>query len=422
MTTEETDRITHAEAGRAFETAGHYARLRAACPMHHEADHDPPFYVLSRFDDVLAALKDPDQWRNHRGPGVFHQEQGVLGSADDPDHARHRRVLLPAFRPREIRALEGRLVALTDDLIDAFVDDGACEFVEAFAAPLPALAIAELLGVSGEDRDEFGRWSTLAVDALTGGDVEAYHRARGALEDCIEAGVNERLVLLDAASLEGATSASGEATLGPDDVVGTVLTDDVLARLAVALRDGVLDLGEVRHLGYQLLVAGHETTTSLLGLLLYRLLERPALLERLRTDPTLIPQTIEEGLRFDTPVAGLFRTNDRPTEVHGHALDADTKVQLLFGAANRDEAVFERPDDFDIDRDRRALSRHVAFGWGVHLCIGAPLARLETRIALERLLARFPGLALDGEPVRNDSFVLHGLTRLPIRWDAPAQR
>ncbi len=408
MTTNETEGIAHAERGRAFETAGHYARLRAECPMHHEADHDPPFYVLSRFDDVLEALKDPAQWRNHRGPGVFHQDQGVLGSADDPDHARHRRVLLPAFRPRQIRSLEERLVALTDELIDAFIDEGSCEFVEAFAAPLPALAIAELLGVPGEDRDEFGRWSTLAVAALTGGDVDEYHRARGVLEDSIEAGVNERLRLLDEASPDGSLQA--------DDVVGSVLPDDVLARLAVALRNGTLDLAEARYLGYQLLVAGHETTTSLLGLLLYRLLERPALLERLRTDPSLIPQAIEEGLRFDAPVAGLFRTNDRAAEVHGHALDPDTKVQLLFGAANRDESAFERPDEFDIERDHRELSRHVAFGWGVHLCIGAPLARLETRIAFERLLARLPGLALDGEPVRNDSFVLHGLTRLPIRW------
>lgn len=415
MTTNETDqRIAHAEDGRAFETAEHYARLRSECPMHHEADHEPPFYVLSRFDDVLAALKDPAQWRNHRGPGVFHQEQGVLGSADDPDHARHRRVLLPAFRPREIRSLEERLVALTDELIDAFIDDGACEFVEAFAAPLPALAIAELLGVPGEHRAEFERRSSEAVAALTGGDVDAYHRARAALEDTIQAGIEVRLALLDRTPLDE-TSVAADTDV--EQVLGSVLPDDVLARLAVALRNGTLDLAEARYLGYQLLVAGHETTTSLLGLLLYRLLERPALLERLRADPSLIPQAIEEGLRFDAPVAGLFRTNDQPAEVHGHALDPDTKVQLLFGAANRDESTFERPDEFDIDRDQRELSRHVAFGWGVHLCIGAPLARLETRIAFERLLARLPGLALDGEPARNDSFVLHGLTHLPIRWE-----
>ena len=208
-------------------------------------------------------------------------------------------------------------------------------------------------------------------------------------------------------SLEG-----GAAHAAP----GAAPPDDVLAVLAAARRDGTITTDEARHLGYQLLVAGHETTTSLLGTMLYRLLERPALWPPCRENIGLLPAAIEEALRFDSPVHGLFRTNADECVVHGESIPRGTKLQLAFAAANRDPAQFTQPDEFKLDRDRRELGRHVAFGWGIHFCIGAPLARLEARVAFEQLLARIDGIVLDGEPERNDSFVLHGLTRLPIRF------
>jgi cytochrome P450 len=262
---------------------------------------------------------------------------------------------------------------------------------------LPALAIAVLLGVPPSERAEFGRWSDHAVAALTGGDLDVYHRAKGVLEDYVESGCDARDGILDAA---------GE------------LPDDVLSVLTRARRQGTLSTKEVRHLGYQLLVAGHETTSSLLGMMLYRLLERPHLMAALRQDPLLIPTAVEEALRFDSPVHGLFRTNAEQCKLHGVSIPPRSKLQISYAAANRDPRQFDDPDEFRLDRDRRQAARHVAFGWGIHFCIGAPLARLEAKVAFEQLLARLDAIELAGEPLRNDSFVLHGLTKLPIRFSA----
>ena len=383
------------EAARRFEPTDHYAAWRQQCPLHHEADHEPPFYVLSRFDDVLDVLKHPEVWGNSDGPGVQYLDPGVLGSADDPDHSRHRRVLRGSFVPTAIKRLEPRLRATVDGLIDGFIDAGQCDFVRSLAAPFPALAIAELLGIPDDDRADFGRWSDHAVAALTGGDIDTYLRAKQALEDHVEAGCDVRDALLAS---------------------GNEIPDDVLSVLTQARRDGTLSDKEVRHLGYQLLVAGHETTTSLLGMLLYRLLMQPELMVALRSEPDLIPVAVEEALRFDSPVHGLFRTNPAETVVHGETIPPRTKLQVCYAAANRDPAQFADPDEFRLDRDHREAARHVAFGWGIHFCIGAPLARLEAKVAFEQLLARLRTIELAGEPTRNDSFVLHGLTHLPIRF------
>jgi cytochrome P450 len=250
----------------------------------------------------------------------------------------------------------------------------------------------------------FRRWSERAVDALSSSNLEAYAEAKAALEEHVEDGVLERSAML-----------GGE---GPVDrgVVGDAIPDDVLSTLTVGWRNGVIDRDEMRYIGYQLLVAGHETTTSLLGMMLYRLIERPEVMARLRGDRTLLPNAIEEALRFDSPAHGLFRTNLTETRIRDTVIPERTKVQVCFASANRDPAQFPDPDEFRIDRERREVGKHVAFGWGIHFCLGAPLARLETRIAFERVFDRMTEIELNGEPERNDSFVLHGLTKLPIRW------
>ncbi len=400
-----TEGYSHTESARAFEPFDGYAKLREQCPVHAVAEHDPPFYVLSRFDDIVGVLKQPDLWGNRDGPGVFYQEAGVLGSTDDPDHARHRRTLRSAFLPTAIARLEPRVASIADALFDEIVPKGEGDFIDLFAFPFPAIVIGELLGVRDEDRADFRDWSLVAVSALTGGDVAAYEEAKNAIADCIEVQVTARETLLADADLEDGV-----------DPIGSVLPDDVSSILAVAHRDGVLTRAEFRHLGYQLLVAGHETTTSLLGLMLYRLLERPELMAALRADPELVPVAIEEGLRFDSPVQGLFRTNASECTLAGETLPPRSKLQLLFGSANRDPAQWDAPDEFRLDRETKELRRHVAFGWGIHFCIGAPLARLETRLTFERILARMDDIELAGEPQRNESFVLRGLTSLPLRW------
>ena len=346
-----TGSYSHAESARAFEPFDAYATLREHSPLHAEAGHDPPYHVLSRFRDVVDVLKQPAVWGNRDGPGVFYQEAGVLGSTDDPDHARHRRVLRSAFLPTAIARLEPRVAAIADELFDAIVPQGEGDFVELYAFPFPAIVIGELLGVRAEDRDDFRRWSLMAVDALTGGDVDAYDKAKHAIADCIEIEVDARLAA---------------ATPG----------DDVSSLLAVALRDGVISRAEMRHLGYQLLVAGHETTTSLIGLMLYRLIEHPDVMARLRADPGLVPHAVEEALRFDSPVQGLFRTNGSECTIAGaHARPAEQAAAAVrFGqqgsaAVRGPRCVLPRP------RGQRAASpRRLRVGHPLlHRCPARPI-------------------------------------------------
>jgi cytochrome P450 len=386
---------SHIESSMEFEPTPGYAYLREQCPVHHVADHDPPFYVVGRFEDVVDTLKRPALWGNSDGPGVFYQRGGVLGSADDPDHARHREVLRRSFVPTNINKLEPRLTEFADDLLDAMLPLGSGDFVSLFAFPFPALAVGELFGVRADDQAMFRELADRIVAALTGGDLDAYEQAKSTLGDYVDARLAEREALAD------------------DE-----LPDDVFTAMLRARRDQRLSHGEVRHLGHQVLVAGHETTTSLLGMMLYRLLQHPELMQRLRDDPGLIPAAVEEALRFDSPVGGLFRTSAEDTNIHGTQIPSGSKLQVLYASANRDPAQFPDPDTFDIDRPRRDLGRHVAFGWGIHFCIGAPLARLEAKVAFTRLLARTTDIELAGEPIRNESFVLHGLTSLPLRWTA----
>ncbi len=372
-----------------------YERLRAECPVMHRADHDPPFYVVTRHEDVGAILRDDENWRNREGPGVLRQLGGVLGSADDPDHARQRAALRPAFLPTVIARLEPRIAAIADECFDAFVPLGEGDFVTLFAFPFPAQVIAELLGIPVELRDEFGRWASIIVATLGGGDLAEYERATGEVWAHVDAEVERRLDLHRA---------------------GQPLPVDAVSTMVVAHLDGRLSREEIRRLGHQLLVAGHETTSGLLGLLLYRLIERPEVLAAVRADRSLVPAVVEEALRFDSPVQGLFRTNAATCPIGDVEIPAGSKVQVMYASANRDHHVWPDADAFRVDRDPRESRTHLAFGWGLHYCIGAPLARMEIRLALDRILDQMHDIELTG-PVESESpFVLRGLSHLPIRW------
>lgn len=376
-------------------SVGH-RHLLTRCPVHREDAFDPPFYVVSRYRDALATLLDPDRFRNGAGPGVFVQEGGVLGSADDPDHRRHRRVLQDAFRPRAVAALAPRVEQLGREMWNsAFDRDGEGDFVRLFAFPYPALVIAELLGVPSDRRDEFGEWSDDIVAGLGGGDLALVERANQGIYEIVAEVLDARLEVLD-----------GEGEL----------PEDLIARLARAHRDGELRRSEVLRLCQQLLVAGHETTASLIGLMLYRLITVPGLVDRLRDQPDLLDAAVEEFLRFDAPVQGLFRMTSQAVEIDGVHIPASTKVQILFAAANRDPEVFSDPDDLDLRRHLEGARPHLSFGWGVHHCIGAPLARREARLALGLMLDTFDEVELTGPVAVNTPFILRGLTTLPIRW------
>ena len=165
-----------------------------------------------------------------------------------------------------------------------------------------------------------------------------------------------------------------------------------------------------------LLIGGSGTTTMLIGNVVYELLQRPQLWNRLREDRTLVPVAIEESLRYDAPVHGLFRTPTSDVDLHGVTIPADTKTMVLYASANRDPRVWDDPDEFRLDRDPRQLQRHLAFGYGTHICLGAHLSRMEARIGLDALLDRFPDLRIAGDPVDTEPSVLKGFDHLPVAW------
>ena len=387
---------SHLEHANDLEPAAGHHHLIEHCPLHKEDTFDPPFYVVSRHEDVLSMLTDPAQWTNGDGPGVFFQEGGVLGSADDPDHRRQRKVLQDGFRPAAIASLAPRVDIIGRELWDrAFASDGEGDFVTLFAFPFPAIVIAEMLGIRPEDREQFGHWSDDIVNGLGGGDLSLVAIANEGIYGFVDALVAERQEILER---------------------GETPPDDLLTVLTLAYRNGDLQYGEVRRLSQQVLVAGHETTASLLSLMLYRLIQQPELVELLRADPSLIPWAVEEFLRYDSPVQGLFRTNRDECVVHGEKIEADTKVQLLFAAANRDPEVWHDPDDIQLDRFGPGTKPHLAFGWGVHHCIGNVLARREGQMALRWMVETFEKVELIGPVQVNQPFILRGLTTLPIRW------
>ncbi|CAB4552535.1 unannotated protein [freshwater metagenome] len=387
---------SHLEHANDLEPAAGHHHLIKHCPLHKEDAFDPPFYVVSRHEDVLSMLTDPAQWTNGDGPGVFFQEGGVLGSADDPDHRRQRKVLQDGFRPAAIASLAPRVDIIGRELWDkAFASDGEGDFVTLFAFPFPAIVIAEMLGIRPEDREQFGHWSDDIVNGLGGGDLSLVAIANEGIYGFVDALVAERQEILER---------------------GETPPDDLLSVLTVAYRNGDLQYGEVRRLSQQVLVAGHETTASLLSLMLYRLIQQPELGDLLRADPSLIPWAVEEFLRYDSPVQGLFRTNRDECVVHGEKIEADTKVQLLFAAANRDPEVWQDPDDIQLDRFGPGSKPHLAFGWGVHHCIGNVLARREGQLALRWMVETFEKVELIGPVQVNQPFILRGLTTLPIRW------
>ena len=387
---------SHLEHANDLEPAAGHHHLIEHCPLHKEDTFDPPFYVVSRHEDVLSMLTDPAQWTNGDGPGVFFQEGGVLGSADDPDHRRQRKVLQDGFRPAAIASLAPRVDIIGRELWDrAFASDGEGDFVTLFAFPFPAIVIAEMLGIRPEDREQFGHWSDDIVNGLGGGDLSLVAIANEGIYGFVDALVAERQEILER---------------------GETPPDDLLTVLTLAYRNGDLQYGEVRRLSQQVLVAGHETTASLLSLMLYRLIQQPELVELLRADPSLIPWAVEEFLRYDSPVQGLFRTNRDECVVHGEKIEADTKVQLLFAAANRDPEVWQDPDDIQLDRFGPGSKPHLAFGWGVHHCIGNVLARREGQLALRWMVETFEKVELIGPVQVNQPFILRGLTTLPIRW------
>ncbi len=360
-----------------------YAQLRD-CPVHYNHKFDPPFYTLSRYADVENALRDIATFSSEFGQGPrFTSPAGML--SDPPQHTFYRGLVQQAFTPKAVSALAPRIAMLAKDLLAARVDTSRWDLHDAFAFPLPVTVIAEMLGVPRADLDVFKRWSDASVAAMGASDPSPYQT------ELAEMG---RYLLRQIAQRRERG------------------THDLISRLVAAQQDGV-GLTDIEILGVvtQLLVGGNETTTSLITNVVWRLLEDPERWQRLCADTDLIERALEESLRFDPPVLGLFRNTTRDVVLHGVTIPRGSKVMLHYGAANRDARVFDAPDEFRLERP---VHRHLAFGLGVHFCLGAQLARLEASCALRSLIATAPALQLLDDGDRIAPFFLWGRRHLPV--------
>jgi cytochrome P450 len=372
--------------------------LREHCPVHYFEGFEPPFYTLSRYEDVAAALRDTDTFSSTQGQGPRRTASGGLFS-DPPEHTQFRRLLQRAFTPRAIAEMEPFIEGLAAELVDSFSHRGHGDLHHLLASPLPTITIATMLGIPPEDRDRFKRWSDALVAELADEQPGAYRDERRELREYIAGHIDDRRAKL---------------------LAGEQLPRGLISALVTAEDEGAsFTPAEIHGVVVQLLVGGNETTTSLITNAVVRLLESPTLYERVRVDLDLIDTVIEESLRFDAPVLGLFRTTTRRVHLHGVDIPANAKVMLLYSAANHDGEMFHSPDDFSIDRPGAEQRRHLGFGAGPHYCLGAPLARLEARAALRAIVERLPELRFDGGHERVAPFFLWGRRSLPVAWELP---
>jgi cytochrome P450 len=374
-----------------------YAELRRAGSSVVHMD-DAGLSMVLDYDGVKRGLTDPETFGSNLTPARGNVLEW-LPFLDPPRHTQIRAIVNRAFAPRSIAVLEARIRALSGSLADQLVaaGPGEVDLVAAFSQPLPMLVIAELLGLPHDDWRQLAAWS-------------------------------ETVVKLSDVVLRGGAASAEEAFAAVHAEIGAYLdahvaerrrrpADDLLTRLVQAeVEEPGLTGVELLHFFDLLLVAGTETTMNLISNAMICFTEHPAELARLRADPALLPTAIEEVLRYRSSVQAAFRVTSRPVELGGRELPAGRFVLFMLGAANRDGAQFADPDRFDVGR---AHNPHLAFGHGIHFCVGAPLTRLEVQIALPDLLSRMPAfeLATPAWP-RHPAFHILGPSALPIRFTA----
>jgi cytochrome P450 len=360
-----------------------YAQWRARHPIWR--DSASARWVLSRHEDVMSVLKDHQRFSSAAMGGGGIPLPPLVD--DPPRHTQLRSIVNKAFTTAILKSMEGDIAAIANDLVGALPNGADVDIVRALTTPLPVTVIARMMGIPEARKEDFKRWS----DALTG-------TLAGISPQSRESDITEMVVFF-----RELIPARRERP--SNDLVSTVVNAEV---------DGArLSESEIVGFCILLLIAGNETTTNLLGNLLNVLVDRPKLWRQLRDDPTLIEAAIEELLRYDGPVQFLMRAVTDEVAFHGKTLSRGDSVIVVMGAANRDETVFDAPDEFRFDRSR---GRHVAFGYGIHFCIGAPLARLEARVAMTALLERAARVERGAGPAKRvPSHLLRGFEHLPLR-------
>ncbi|MFE2283532.1 cytochrome P450 [Streptomyces sp. NPDC059443] len=378
----------------------YYARLREAGPVHQvivSADEFEPSWLVVGHEEARQALNHPALSKDWQNSGNFPDALVVavnsnMLESDPPHHTRLRRLVAREFTGRRVEGMRARVQQITDGLLDTMAarPERTADLIETLAFPLPMTVICELLGVPDLDRDRFRTWSNAVVAPAPGAPSNTAHQQLGGyLTELIEAKAKEP---------------------GEDLLSALIRTRD---------EDGdSLSHDEVIGMAFLLLVAGHETTVNLISNGVRALLAHPAQMAALRADlDGLLDGAVEEMLRYDGPVQhSTYRYAREALELGGTVIPQGATVLVSLGGADRDPARFPGPDTFDI---RRAPHGHLAFGHGLHFCIGAPLARMEGRIAIRSLLERFPGLAEDpaaGPPAWRPGSLMRGVSRLPLRW------
>jgi cytochrome P450 len=366
-----------------------YRWLRDDAPLYHNERMD--FWALSRFDDVLDGLHDPATYTSTGGVAI--EQSGAVTKSmiemDPPDHTAMRKLIARRFTPRRIAELEPRVREWTGALLDRL--DGRDEFdvVREFTALLPTTVVGTLLGIPADRHDDARQWTDDLLTREPGNPVPPRAAAEGAMQ-----------IALLAHQLAGARRERP--------------ADDILSTLVEAEIDGA-PLTDEQVIGFCILLVsgGHETTSKLIANGVRLFASHPDQRDAVIDDPSLMAGAVEELLRFTSPTQYMARTTTRPVGLHGVEMPAGAKVVLLLGAGNRDPREFDRPDELDITRTN---PRILAFGHGAHVCLGAAVARLEARVALQEFLARYPRYAVDEEGIEFlHSGNVQGPTRVPVR-------
>jgi len=387
----------------AFRTDPHsqYARMREQCPVA-RASEPYDWFAVTREADVKQLLRKYKLWTSGHGPGLAYAGGGVLVSVDPPQHTSDRRLVQEAFNADALLAMEDDIRQLVNDEMDKWVHLGEGDLQELLGMPVPLIVIAWLLGLDVDYCREIRPRADGVI--ARNADVQSANPSNRSDERIDEITYFQQMI--------------GERRAMISD--GKDLPDDTLTALLTAELDGRV-LSDVDVIGFMsfLFIAGSQTTTQMIGNMVWRLLQNPDQMELLQNDRSLIPHAVEESLRYDAPVHGLFRTNTEETELHGVTIPENSKVMCNFFSANMDPEAWDNPEKFDITRDLDGLKKHWSFGKGIHLCMGAPLSRVEGIVALEAILDRLPNLRLTGEPTMISAPVLHGVETLPVAWDPP---
>ncbi|MEC7830511.1 MAG: cytochrome P450 [Pseudomonadota bacterium] len=360
-------------------------KLLNGSPTYYYDLYNPPFYILSRYTDVRAALHDPETFMEGLGNGPnFVESNGIL--SDGKHHTLIRRVVQPNFLMGSISNLEKRLVEIAEELLENVSEKEVWDIHDDLSFPLPVIIICEILGIPTDDIKRFKRWADASV-------------AQMCSEDPLE--FVEELRKKDDYFLDLIIKKRGE----PEE-------DVLLSKIAHAKIDSeYLSDDEAVNLASQIFVAGNETTTSLISNLIWRMLTFENLWQDFVGNKINIDDAINESLRFDPPLLGLFKTTTRDVDINGSTIPKNTKVLMHYGAANRDPKIFNNPNEFIISRDG---SKVISFSVGIHICLGRELAKLETRVALNALRKKFPNLRLINNGERVGPFLFWGRSKLPV--------